>query len=55
MDRARTMTTYEAHNRYGRVIATFNALDLAEAYQADREKLGIAVTIRRLVPTRRAA
>ena len=47
--------TWNAYGPRGNLLASFDARDLAERYKADREAIGIMVTIRRVVITRRAA
>lgn len=41
------MTTYEALNRYDKVVRTFNTADLAEAYRDRMAALGSTVTLRK--------
>jgi hypothetical protein len=47
--------TFLALNRFGRVVRTFNALDLARKYQSDMERQGTTVLIRRAVEQQRRA
>lgn len=47
--------TFAAYGPKGNILATFNALDLAERYRDERAHIGLTVTIRRLVEVRRAA
>lgn len=49
------MTSYLAINRFGRVVRTFNALDLARQYQAEMEAVGTSILIRRAVAQQRVA
>ena len=47
--------TWNAIGPRGNLLMSFGSLDLAERYRAEREALGVVVTIRRVVLTRRAA
>ena len=47
--------TWEARNRFGRVVATFGARDLAESYRDRMAAIGTAITLARVVVARRAA
>jgi hypothetical protein len=51
----RRAMTFLALNRFGRVVRTFNALDLARKYQSDMERQGTTVLIRRAVEQQRRA
>lgn len=46
--------TWHAIGPHG-LLRTFNAPDLAERYKAEREAIGLVVTIRRVVVSLRAA
>lgn len=50
-----TPATWNAVGPRGNVLASFNTRDLAERYKADREKIGLSVSIVRVVMARRAA
>lgn len=48
--------SWNAYGPHGNLLASFNALDLAQRYQAERAALGISVTIEPVfLPVRRAA
>ena len=49
------MRTWEARNRWGALVRTFNAADLAEDYRARMAAIGTEITIKRAVTQRRAA
>lgn len=46
---------YAAYGPRGNVLATFNALDLAERYRDEAAHIGVKVVIRRVIEQRRAA
>lgn len=47
--------SYEAHNRFGRVVFTFGSKDQAEAYRDRMAALGTDITVKVARVHRRAA